>query len=47
MGDEREMIEWLVGSWKTDGKWVSDADGLYRWRSQCGANMDMDCTVIG
>ena len=47
MGDGREMIEWLADSWKTDDKWATDADSLYRWRNQCGANIDMDCTAIG
>ena len=47
MGDEREMNEWLVDSWKTDGKWVTNADSLYRWFSQCGGIIDMDCTAIG
>ena len=42
-----QMIEWLADSWVMDGKWVGNANGLYRWRSQCGANIDMDCTVIG
>ena len=48
--NEWEMIEWLADSWKTDvNEWqmMADADSLYRWRSQCGANIDMDCTVIG
>ena len=50
MGDEREMIELLADSWKmviNELQMMSDADSLYRWRSQCGANMDMDCIVIG
>ena len=44
------MIEWLVNSWKMVGnvqQMITDNDSLYRWRSQCGANIDMDCTVIG
>ena len=49
MGDEREMIELLVDSWKmviNVYQMMTDNDGLYRWCSQCGANMDMDCIVI-
>ena len=40
---------WLVDSWKMVGnvyQMMTDADSLYRWRSQCGANIDMDCTVV-
>ena len=50
MRDEREMIELLADSWKMVGnvyQMMIVNDGLYRWRSQCGANMDMDCTAIG
>ena len=50
MGDEREMIERLADSWKiivNGWQMVLNVDGLYRCRSQCGANIDMDCTAIG
>ena len=50
MRDEREMIELLADSWKTDDngcQMTIVADSLYRWCSQCGANIDMDCTAIG
>ena len=50
MGDEREMIELLADSWKmviNEWQMMTNDDSLYRWRSQCGANMDMDCIAIG
>ena len=48
--------DWEIGdrcaaaSWKqlvNECQLMADVDSLYRQHSQCGANMDMDCTVVG
>ena len=50
--------DWMDGgSWVMVGQWLwmvdngcqmmTDDNSLYRYRSRCGTNMDMDCTAIG
>lgn len=50
VGDEQEMIELLADSWEmvvNEWKMMTDDNSLYRRRSQCGANINTDCTAIG